>query len=162
MNHLLYILVGVTVLSLISGLSYLFAKVVKGIIEKVRAKNAVLEKVDNESENEGKVKEEIMSFKKMMALDEIPEVEQLRTNIGIIEIFIFGLLTFILLSFDDFSLLIKSIGGWIGIKVLGNYELWKGPILGRMLFYDFLQGTLISIGAGIFLGVLALLLMGNI
>ncbi len=86
--------------------------------------------------------------------------------IGFFEIIIFGLLSLILLNNDGgliFSQnLLTIIGAWLGIKVIGNYQQWSDPILGRAVFYVFLIGTLVNIFAGIILGILSIILSNHI
>ena len=79
--------------------------------------------------------------------------------IGYLEIFIFFIFTFILLQ-HNFILsnldTIKIIGiitsGWIGLKILGNYQQWSNPVFGRALFYNFFISSLVNITGGIIFG----------
>ena len=79
--------------------------------------------------------------------------------IGYLEIFIFFIFTFILLQ-HNFILsnldTIKIIGiitsGWIGLKILGNYQQWSNPVFGRALFYNFFISSLVNIAGGIIFG----------
>lgn len=102
------------------------------------------------------VEKELSAYQANLDLDKIKKIENLRSILGIIEIIFFGSLVIVVLansnSLSDISLMTGCIGGWIGIKVFGSYKLWGEPILGRMIFYNFLLGTLLSISSGILVG----------
>jgi hypothetical protein len=81
--------------------------------------------------------------------------------VGITEMFIFGVLTAILLEnyYSDTNnfvnltgIFLKFLGAWVGLKTLGNYQQWGGAIFGRACFYTFIIGTFISIIFGILFG----------
>jgi len=79
--------------------------------------------------------------------------------IGYLEIFIFFILTFLLLqhnfvlsNLDTIKIIGIVISGWIGLKILGNYQQWSSPVFGRALFYNFFISSLVNITGGIIFG----------
>jgi len=77
--------------------------------------------------------------------------------ISIIEILIFSIITIILFIKSIelniiFLILAKYAGGWIAIKMIGNYYKWSLFIIGRTSFYIFLIGSILNISLSIALG----------
>lgn len=80
--------------------------------------------------------------------------------IGVIEILLFGGLTFILIQenysfFDIFSKLSNFAAVWIALKIFGNYHQWAGSIFGRIHFYIFFIGSILNILFAILIGQIA-------
>lgn len=82
------------------------------------------------------------------------------TIIGVIEIALFGGLAFILVQknysfYEIFNTLTTFAGGWIALKVIGNYQQWSGAVFGRACFYIFFMGTIFNIVIAILIGLVA-------
>lgn len=75
--------------------------------------------------------------------------------IGYFESFLFVMVTTIILfRGENLGLVLTISGGWIALKIFGNYQQWSSVVLGRALFYIFLIGSLFNIILSILLGVL--------
>lgn len=71
--------------------------------------------------------------------------------IGTIETIFFYGITFYLLHilkfsfFETLNYIFRIYAGWIAIKVIGQYQLWSGELLGRATFYIFLIGSMVNL-----------------
>jgi hypothetical protein len=90
----------------------------------------------------------------------------IRSYIGWLEIIFFAALTFVLCKYgnltnivDGYKIVGVSASAWITLKIFGNYQQWGTPIVGRVLFYIFLIGTIMNISAAVALGYASSLLL---
>lgn len=83
--------------------------------------------------------------------------------IGIFENAFFATLMILALSYPqlDFKDVVLITGGWIGLKVVGNYENWSDSVIGRSAFYIFLIGSLFNIMCSFLLGLLVYVIYSN-
>lgn len=97
-------------------------------------------------------------------IDTFDLVEKTRTKIGlitnmigIIEAVLFTGLTIILLFKGDWFITLQTLGvfagGWIGLKIVGNYKHWEHVVAGRASFYVFFIGSLLNIFLSIAIGL---------
>jgi len=77
--------------------------------------------------------------------------------IGIIEVILFAGLTIVLLFKGDWFTTLQTLGafsgGWIALKIVGNYKHWESAVAGRASFYVFFAGSLLNIFLSIVVGV---------
>jgi len=82
------------------------------------------------------------------------------TIIGVIEVVLFGGLTFILIQenydfYKIFVILTPLIVGWIALKIFGSYRQWSGAVFGRSCFYIFFIGSIFNIVIAVIIGLMA-------
>lgn len=78
--------------------------------------------------------------------------------VGYFEFELFSILPFLLLTHSQggdlksFMQLLPIAGGWIALKIFGNYEQWSGAVFGRSYFYVFLLESILNIGIALAIG----------
>lgn len=113
---------------------------------------------------DSKINDEIILFKENLKLDGIDGcnsyTKKITKFVGLLEISIFSISTIIFFRQESYipgiEFLVKLVGGWLAIKVIGNYKQWEGSFLGRAIFYNFILGTFINIILGILMGICSL------
>ena len=97
--------------------------------------------------------------------EEVEDFENIKTKrgklgiitkvVGYFEFIFFGILVLMMTLFFRESFteavfqLLPIMGGWIALKVFGNYHQWSGAVFGRASFYIFLLGSVLNIGIAI-------------
>jgi hypothetical protein len=150
----------ILVILALMGIQYL-AKSVSASLNKI-----IKSVCDNVLESNECTKEKNSACKNLVAVnDSIKLVEIIRKQtglitkiIGLIKNVLFGALAFFVINPQDFDVnkfltLGAYVGGWLGLKVFGNYEHWSDPVIGRATFYVYFIGSLFNIALSIFLGI---------
>ncbi|MFC1629728.1 hypothetical protein ACFL11_00670 [Patescibacteria group bacterium] len=84
-------------------------------------------------------------------------------TVGVLEVIMFVALAFFLMKEkgNSFNLekipkiimeIAKYAGGWLGLKIVGNYQKWSGAIFGRANFYKFLLPSILNIILAVIIG----------
>ena len=120
--------------------------------------NSVESFIKSQEDKEGNIKD--IEFKKEADGFKLFQVKKIHLGyitkiIGYFESFFFIIVTAVIL-FNGLGveMLPTIAGGWIALKIFGNFQQWSGVVLGRATFYIFLIGSLVNIILSAGLGIL--------